>query len=153
MAAFTGLSAALLLGLNALVLLHDRRAMAEAALTFGVLLALWSFLTGKRHPWLIGLGLALAFNAKQTGLVLLPVGLLAVALPGRIAHRPKRPPGWDWLPPGSKSWSFSGCLPGCSTHSCGANRSRLSRLPSPKGRICKKTDRRFQTAPAGGRPG
>ena len=77
----TGLLAALLLGLNALVLLHDRRAMAEAALTFGVLFALWSFLAGKRHPWLVGLGLAVVFNAKQTGLALLPVGLLAVALP------------------------------------------------------------------------
>jgi len=82
----TGLVAALLLGLNALILLHDRRAMAEAALTFGVLFALWSFLVGKRHPWLIGLGLAIAFNAKHTGLILLPVGLLAVVLPdsGRL---------------------------------------------------------------------
>jgi hypothetical protein len=83
---FTGLLAALLLGLNALVLLHDRRAMAEAALTFGVLFALWSFLAGKRQPWLVGLGLAVAFNAKHTGLILLPVGLLAVVLPdtGRL---------------------------------------------------------------------
>ena len=81
----TGLVAALLLGTNALVLLHDRRAMAEAALTLGILFALWSFLEGKRHPWLVGLGLALAFNAKQTGLALLPVGLLSVVLP--IASR------------------------------------------------------------------
>jgi hypothetical protein len=85
----TGLLALLLMGLNALVLLHDRRAMAEAALTFGVLLAIWSFLTSQRHPWLVGLGLAVAFNAKQTGLILLPVGLLAVALPD-LETRPAR---------------------------------------------------------------
>jgi hypothetical protein len=78
---YTGLLAALLLGLNALVLLHDRRAMAEAPLTFGVLLALWSFLAGRKHAWLVGLGLAVAFNAKYTGLILFPVGLLAVSLP------------------------------------------------------------------------
>ena len=89
----TGLFAALLMGLNALVLLHDRRAMAEAALTFGVLLALWSFLTSQRHAWLVGLGLAVAFNAKQSGLVLLPVGLLAVALPS-LDNRPAQPAGW-----------------------------------------------------------
>jgi 4-amino-4-deoxy-L-arabinose transferase-like glycosyltransferase len=95
----TGLLAALLLGLNALVLLHDRRAMAEATLTFGVLFALWSFLAGRRHPWLVGLGLAVVFNAKQTGLALLPVGLLAVALPDP-QRQPARHPGYQhpgWL--------------------------------------------------------
>jgi hypothetical protein len=91
--AITGLLAALLLGLNALVLLHDRRAMAEAALTFGVLFALWSCLAGKKRPWLVGLGLAVAFNAKQTGLALLPVGLLAVALP-EPGIQPSKNPGW-----------------------------------------------------------
>jgi Dolichyl-phosphate-mannose-protein mannosyltransferase len=90
---FTGLLAVLLMGLNALVLLHDRRAMAEAALTFGVLFAIWSFLSANRHPWLVGLGLAVAFNAKQTGLVLLPVGLLAVALPG-LENQPAQSPRW-----------------------------------------------------------
>ena len=74
----TGCLAVLLMGANALLLLHNRRAMAEAALTFGVLFALWSFLEGNRRPWLAGLGLALAFNAKQSGLALMPVGLLAV---------------------------------------------------------------------------
>jgi hypothetical protein len=98
--ALTGLLALLLMGLNALVLLHDRRAMAEAALTFGVLLLLWSCLTAKRPPWLVGLGLAIAFNAKQTGLVLLPVGLLAVAWPdperqsGRLSGWPRIASAW-----------------------------------------------------------
>jgi 4-amino-4-deoxy-L-arabinose transferase-like glycosyltransferase len=74
-----GLLACLLLGSNALVLLHARRAMAEGALTFGLLFALWSFLDGWRKPWLAGLGMALAFNAKHSSLALLPVGLLAVS--------------------------------------------------------------------------
>ncbi len=99
--ALTGLLAALLLGLNAMVLLHDRRAMAEAPLTFGMLLALWSFLAGKKHAWLVGLGLAVAFNAKQTGLILLPVGLLAVLLPEVVlpdtGHLPVRHLSWQRL--------------------------------------------------------
>lgn len=75
----SGLLAVAMLGSNALILLHTRRAMAEAALTFGVIFALWTFLDGWRKPWLAGLGMALAFNAKQSSLALLPVGLLAVA--------------------------------------------------------------------------
>lgn len=86
----TGLLAALLFGLNALVLLHTRRAMAEAALSFGALLAVWSFLQGWRYPWLAGLGVAMAVNSKQTMAGLIPVGLLAVALPQPGAvRRPK----------------------------------------------------------------
>jgi len=79
--ALTGLVAALLLGMNALVLLHDRRAMAEAMLTFGTLFVLWIVITADRRPWLAGLGLAVAFNAKQSGLALAPVTLLAAAWP------------------------------------------------------------------------
>ncbi|MEW5869519.1 MAG: phospholipid carrier-dependent glycosyltransferase [Chloroflexota bacterium] len=77
----TGVLAAGLLGLNALVLLHNRRAMAEGALTLGILFAMWTFLQANRRPWLAGLGMALAFAAKQSALALLPVGLLAVAWP------------------------------------------------------------------------
>jgi hypothetical protein len=73
-----GLLTVLLLGINTLVLLHGRRAMAEGALILGVTIALWSFLWGDRRPWLAGLGMALAINAKQSNLGLLPVGLLAV---------------------------------------------------------------------------
>jgi hypothetical protein len=75
---YTGLLAAVFLGLNALILLHNRRAMAESALTFGVLLATWCFIRYGRKPWLCGLAMALAFNAKHSALALLPVGLLAV---------------------------------------------------------------------------
>lgn len=75
-----GLGAALLLGLNALALLHARRAMMEAALLLGTCFALWTMVAGRR-AWLVGLALALAFNAKQSAVALLPVGLLAVAWP------------------------------------------------------------------------
>ncbi len=51
--------------------------MAEGALLFGVSVAVWSFLQNKPKPWLAGLGIALAFNAKHSIVVLLPVGLLA----------------------------------------------------------------------------
>jgi 4-amino-4-deoxy-L-arabinose transferase-like glycosyltransferase len=85
---YTGLLAAALLGLNALILLHNRRAMAEGALTFGVLLACWSFLKARQRPWLVGLAAALAFNAKHSALALLPVGLLAVCwIPGQTSAR------------------------------------------------------------------
>ncbi len=74
----TGLLAAGFLGLNALYLLHTRRAMGEGVLLFGVCLAMWGFIEGERRSWLAGLGAALALNAKQSTLVLVPVGLLAV---------------------------------------------------------------------------
>jgi len=73
-----GLLAMLFFGLNALTLLHARRAMAEGALVFGTAFAIWSFLQADRRPWLAGLGIAVVVNAKQTGLLLLPVGLLAI---------------------------------------------------------------------------
>ncbi len=74
----TGWLAGIFLGLNMLVLLHGRRAMAESALLMGISLALWGFLHGDRYPWLAGLGAALAFNAKQSALALAPIGLLSV---------------------------------------------------------------------------
>jgi hypothetical protein len=74
----TGLLAALLLGTNALVLLHDRRAMAEGALTLGIVFAMWCFLQADKRPWLAGIGIALAINSKHSALALLPVGLVAV---------------------------------------------------------------------------
>lgn len=88
-----GLLAILLLGSNALVLLHTRRAMAEGMLLFGVCLALAGFLHGDKRPWLAGLGLAVAFNAKQSALALLPAGLLAVAWLAAPAPRPWRKVG------------------------------------------------------------
>ncbi len=72
-----GLAAALL-GLNALVLVHGRRAMAEGTLIFAICFALWSMLEPRRRPWLSGLGIGLALGAKHSALALLPVGMLAM---------------------------------------------------------------------------
>ncbi|MFH1633238.1 MAG: phospholipid carrier-dependent glycosyltransferase [Chloroflexota bacterium] len=84
----TGLIAALLVGSHALTLLHARRAMAEGPLLFGTTLAVWSLLQARKRPWLTGLGIALAFNAKQSALAILPVGLLAVCwLPANTDRR------------------------------------------------------------------
>lgn len=85
-----GLLAVLCLGTNALVLLHSRRAMAESALTMGIALAIWSFLQGEKRPWFAGAGIALAFNAKQSALALLPVGLVAVCWLSRGTTNPTR---------------------------------------------------------------
>ncbi|MEA2008233.1 MAG: hypothetical protein U9O54_03855 [Chloroflexota bacterium] len=85
---YIGLLAAILLGTNALVLLHARRAMAEGVLLLGVTFLLWSLLDGHKHPWLTGLAMAIAFNAKQSTLALFPIGALAVIwLPQRAEHR------------------------------------------------------------------
>lgn len=78
-----GWGAALLLGLNGLVLLHGRRAMAEGVLMLGMAFASWTLLSGTRRPWLVGLAVGLAVCAKQSALALLPVGALAVAWPSR----------------------------------------------------------------------
>jgi hypothetical protein len=87
----TGLSAVFFLGLNALVLLHGRRAMAEGALIFGVAFFLWSLFQSDRRAWLTSLAMAIAFNTKQSTLALLPVGLIAVAwLPGQASIDIKR---------------------------------------------------------------
>lgn len=68
----------ILLSLNALVLLHTRRAMAESALLTGVLFTLWASLTWKRRRFWLALPAALAFNAKYSALPLALVGLAAI---------------------------------------------------------------------------
>jgi len=73
-----GIISIIFLGTNALILLHTRRAMAEGALVFGITLSLFSLLKADKYPWLTGIAIALAFNAKQTSIALLPAGLLAV---------------------------------------------------------------------------
>lgn len=75
----SALLSVVLLGFNALVLLHGRRAMAESPLLFGIAFALWGMLYARRFPWLSGLALAFAFNAKHSAAALLPIGLLAAA--------------------------------------------------------------------------
>ncbi len=75
----TGLIAAGFYGLNALVLIHTRRAMAESALVFGVCLTIWAILKTRDKPWIAAIAMALAINAKQTNLALFPVILVAIA--------------------------------------------------------------------------
>jgi 4-amino-4-deoxy-L-arabinose transferase-like glycosyltransferase len=63
---------------NALVLLHTRRAMAEAVLMVTILLTLYSLIYIRKHPWLAAAFAALAFSSKHSaGVLLLPV-LVAV---------------------------------------------------------------------------
>jgi len=67
-----------LFALNALILIHTRRAMAESALVFTMLLSLWVILRTKQRPWLVAIPLALAFCAKQSSAPLVLVGLIGV---------------------------------------------------------------------------
>jgi hypothetical protein len=78
--AIPSLAAVTLLGLNPLLLLHGRRAMSEGILICGIALFLWSITRDKRNPWLIGLALGFAINAKHSALGLLPAAFLAVCL-------------------------------------------------------------------------
>ena len=77
----TGALAVLFLITNSLLMLHTRRAMAEGILVFAVCFAIWSFMLGYKYPWLAGIGMALAFNAKQSTAALFPAGLIAVLIP------------------------------------------------------------------------
>jgi 4-amino-4-deoxy-L-arabinose transferase-like glycosyltransferase len=73
-----GILAVLIFSLNPLILLHTRRAMAEGVLVFGLVLCLYFFMKLEKYPVLVGLAVAVAFNAKHSAWVLLPIGLLAV---------------------------------------------------------------------------
>jgi 4-amino-4-deoxy-L-arabinose transferase-like glycosyltransferase len=64
---------------NALILLHTRRAMAESSLVFTTTLSLWAILRFQRYPWLTALPVALAFNSKQSALVLILPALVSMA--------------------------------------------------------------------------
>lgn len=83
----TGILAALLFGTHAVVLLHGRRAMAEGTLLLGVLFATWSILKARRYPWLAGLGLGFAFNAKQSAIALMPVAVFALLWLPKSTHQ------------------------------------------------------------------
>ncbi len=77
----TAFVSVLLLGTNPLILLHARRAMAESALLLGVCFFIWTLSRKNIRPWLVGLALAAAINAKQTALALVPAGIIAVCWP------------------------------------------------------------------------
>jgi 4-amino-4-deoxy-L-arabinose transferase-like glycosyltransferase len=72
-----GISAVIVFSTHPLVLLHTRRVMAEGLLVFTIILAVFALLLADRHPFLAGLAIAFAFNAKHTAGLLLPIGLLA----------------------------------------------------------------------------
>jgi hypothetical protein len=72
-----GFTIVLIFGINALILLHTRRAMAEGAMVFSLILAFYALINADKRPFIAGLAVALAFSAKQTAIALLPVGLLA----------------------------------------------------------------------------
>ena len=74
----SGFAAAVFLGLNALALLHGRRAMAEGILIFGITLFLISLIYSTKLPWLTGIGMAIALNSKHSTFLLFFVGLIAV---------------------------------------------------------------------------
>ena len=82
-----GLAAALLFGLNALSLLHGRRAMAEGTMLLGVAAATLGLLVADRRPFLAGLAVALAVNAKTSTLPLLLIGWLATVWTADPARR------------------------------------------------------------------
>jgi 4-amino-4-deoxy-L-arabinose transferase-like glycosyltransferase len=68
----------ILLAINALALLHTRRAMAESALLAGALFTLWGVVSWERRRFWLALPAALAFNAKYSALPLALIGLAAV---------------------------------------------------------------------------
>ena len=80
---WTGWVAMILYATNGLVLLHTRRAMAESALLFTLLLALWMLLYCYKNKWLIAIPISLAFLAKQTTSFLFPAGIFVLILPFR----------------------------------------------------------------------
>lgn len=75
---WTGWLGCFLFGLNALVLIHTRRAMAESALLFSELLMIFFLMKTPSNPWLLAVGAALAFNSKQSTFPLFLVGLFSL---------------------------------------------------------------------------
>lgn len=73
--------ALLLTATNAYLLLHTRRAMAEGVLLFCIALAIWCLLSLIKYPWLMGIAIALAINAKQSTAPFLLVGMAALCWP------------------------------------------------------------------------
>ncbi len=77
---FLGWSSMLLLGLNALILLHTRRAMSESGLIFTICLFMASLVFCRRRPWMIAIPTALMICAKQTTIPLVVIGIFAIIL-------------------------------------------------------------------------
>lgn len=73
-----GTSAAVFIALNPIILLHARRAMAEGGLLFFSCLFLWLATRKNTHPGWLALAGALAFNCKQSGIVLVLAGAIII---------------------------------------------------------------------------
>jgi hypothetical protein len=73
----TAYSGLILLGSNALILLHTRRAMAEGVLIFTLLLVVWLSTWKKPSPVLLGVAVGLALCAKHSTAPLALLGLFA----------------------------------------------------------------------------
>ena len=93
----TGILAVLFFGLNALALLHNRRIMAEAWLTLGILLCMYIGLKTNMRPWLGGLAAAIVFNAKHSGFLLIPILLGALLWRSVRSKETARRALWDVL--------------------------------------------------------
>lgn len=79
-----------LMSLNALVLLHARRAMAESALLFAVSWLMYALAKREPNPLLLALPAALALNAKQTAAGLAVIALIAAWVNADSLSWPKK---------------------------------------------------------------
>jgi 4-amino-4-deoxy-L-arabinose transferase-like glycosyltransferase len=73
-----GILLVLLYASNSLILLHTRRAMEESVLEFSICLAIWGMLNVEKKPWVLMVAAALAFNSKQSAIILVPITLFAL---------------------------------------------------------------------------
>lgn len=79
-----------LLSINALVLMHTRRAMAESALLFSITWFIFAIAKKETNPLLLALPAAFAVNAKQTAAALVLIVLFAAWLYSNSISWPKR---------------------------------------------------------------
>ncbi|HEY9076946.1 MAG TPA: hypothetical protein VIO61_10450 [Anaerolineaceae bacterium] len=68
----------ILAGMNSLIWLHTRRAMAEGSVFFFSALALYTIISIRKRAWFNALSVSLAVNSKQSVLGLVILGLLAL---------------------------------------------------------------------------
>ena len=73
-----GWTMVVLFSVNALVLLHTRRAMSEGPLVFFIILSIWCFLQNPKYLFLTAIPAALAFNAKYSAFPLFLLGLFTI---------------------------------------------------------------------------
>jgi hypothetical protein len=82
-----GYTAIFLLGMNALVLLHTRRAMAEGTLLFAITAVMASWLIAPKRAWLV-VWLWRCFNAKQSSIVCCQLDCGSKLVTDGSQHRP-----------------------------------------------------------------